>query len=274
MENSSIGFIGAGNMANSLIRGLLAQGVRAGSLWACDIDEVKLAALQNECRINIGTTEQLAQNADVIVLAVKPQGIAEACIGLASALGDRRPMIISIAAGINLTQLQSWLGDDSALVRCMPNTPSLIGKVASGLFASTRVSDEQRSIAKTIMDAVGMSAWVNEESDIDTVTAVSGSGPAYFFLFMEAMQESAKEMGLSDELSRSLVYQTAIGAAELALSSPEHLAELRRRVTSPGGTTESAIREFENGELRALVDRSLKAARDRSIELAEESSKK
>ncbi len=260
-------------MANSLIRGLLAQGISASSLWACDVDEGKLAQLQRECRINIGTTEQLAQNAEIIVLAVKPQIMAEVCSSLASVLGNRRPLIISIAAGINVTQLKSWLGDESVLVRCMPNTPSLIGKGASGLFASLAVSDGQKTIAKTIMDAVGISAWVSEESDIDTVTALSGSGPAYFFLFMEAMQDSAQKMGLSEELSRDLVYQTAIGAAELAKNSPEHLAELRRRVTSPGGTTERAIREFESGKLRELVDRSLQAARDRSIELAQESAK-
>lgn len=271
MKNSTIGFVGAGNMANSLIRGLLAKGMHSSSLWACDIDELKLAQLQNECRINIGTMDQLAGSADVILLAVKPQVMAEACTALASSLGDRQAMIISIAAGITTDQLRRWLGDDTALVRCMPNTPSLIGKGASGLYANSNVSDEQRSIAETIMNAVGMSVWVNEENDIDTVTAVSGSGPAYFFLFMEAMQNSAKEMGLSDELARALVYQTAAGAAELAISSPDHLEELRRRVTSPGGTTEKAISEFESGKLRELVGRSLKAARDRSVELAQES---
>jgi pyrroline-5-carboxylate reductase len=271
LKNSTIGFVGAGNMANSLIRGLLAKGMHSSSLWACDIDELKLAQLQNECRINIGTMDQLAGSADVILLAVKPQVMAEACTALASSLGDRQAMIISIAAGITTDQLRRWLGDDTALVRCMPNTPSLIGKGASGLYANSNVSDEQRSIAETIMNAVGMSVWVNEENDIDTVTAVSGSGPAYFFLFMEAMQNSAKEMGLSDELARALVYQTAAGAAELAISSPDHLEELRRRVTSPGGTTEKAISEFESGKLRELVGRSLKAARDRSVELAQES---
>lgn len=273
MKNSTIGFVGAGNMANSLIRGLLAKGMPSSSLWACDIDELKLAQLQNECRINIGTMDQLASSADVILLAVKPQVMTEVCKALASSLGDRQPMIISIAAGITLEQLRASLGDDAALVRCMPNTPSLVGKGASGLYASSEVSDEQRSIAEEIMNAVGMSVWVSDESDIDTVTAVSGSGPAYFFLFMEAMQNSAKEMGLSDELARALVYQTAAGAAELAISSPDHVAELRRRVTSPGGTTEKAIKEFESGKLLELVDSSLKAARARSIELAKESSK-
>jgi pyrroline-5-carboxylate reductase len=152
----------------------------------------------------------------------------------------------------------------------MPNTPALIGKGASASFANAQVTKAQKALADKIMQAVGISVWVNRESHIDTVTAVSGSGPAYFFLFMEAMQDTATSMGLSDEVARALIYQTAVGAAELALTSTESIDELRRRVTSPGGTTERAIKQFESDGIRDLVDRALKAARDRSIELADE----
>ena len=146
----------------------------------------------------------------------------------------------------------------------------MIGKGASALFANAQVTNAQKALADKIMQAVGICVWVDREPDIDTVTAVSGSGPAYFFLFMEAMQDTAKSMGLSDKVARALIYQTAVGAAELALTSSESIDELRHRVTSPGGTTEAAIKQFESGGIRELVDRALKAARDRSIKLADE----
>jgi pyrroline-5-carboxylate reductase len=194
----------------------------------------------------------------------------EICEQLAASSPDRYPLIVSIAAGITTSHLQSWLGGDTAIVRCMPNTPALVGKGASGLFANKFVSDDQKQLAEQIMSAVGLSVWVDTEADIDTVTALSGSGPAYFFLFMEAMQNAAKEMGISNELARQLTYQTALGAAELALNSTDDIAVLRRNVTSPGGTTEQAINKFEDGGLRELVTSALQAARDRSIELADE----
>ena len=155
----------------------------------------------------------------------------------------------------------------------MPNTPALVGKGATGLFANEFVSGEQKDLAKTLMDGVGISVWVENESDIDTVTAVSGSGPAYYFLFMEAMQETATELGLSDDVAQQLIYQTALGAADLAMKSTDSIAELRRKVTSPNGTTEVAIKSFEADQLRELVRKALTAARDRSIELAKKSNK-
>ena len=180
------------------------------------------------------------------------------------------PLIVSIAAGITTGLLQNWLGCQHAIVRCMPNTPALIGEGISGLFANANVSGRQKELAEMLMRAVGTCIWVDDESDIDTVTAVSGSGPAYFFLFIEAMRDTAREMGLSDETANALVYQTAAGAAELAISSEEDISELRRKVTSPGGTTERALNMFEEGKLKELVERALQAARDRSIELANE----
>jgi len=274
LESTTIGFIGAGNMANSLIRGLLAKQLNAQAIWAADIDEPKLRQLREECGINTSTVEQLVDSVDVIVLAVKPQAMEEVCEQLASCGLGRSPLILSIAAGINTFHLRSWLGEDRAIVRCMPNTPALVGKGASGLFANEFVSDSQKQVAEQIMAAVGLSVWVVTEADIDTVTAVSGSGPAYFFLFMEAMQNAAKDMGISEELARQLTYQTALGAAELALNSTDEIAVLRRNVSSPGGTTEQAIKKFEAGGLRELVASALHAARDRSIELADEFGKK
>ena len=274
MDGKTIGFIGAGNMANSLIRGLLTRGMNSASILAADVDADKLQHLSTDCKITAASNQQIADSADVIVLAVKPQVIEAVCTDLQLAATSSSRLIVSIAAGITIQHLQDWLGDSEAIVRCMPNTPALIGKGISGLFANANVSELQRRASEQLMDAVGVCVWVDQESDIDTVTAVSGSGPAYFFLFIEAMQEAAREMGLSEEVAKSLVYQTAVGAAELAINSEDDITELRRKVTSPGGTTERAINQFEEDGLREIVKRALTAARDRSIELASEIDKK
>lgn len=260
-------------MASSLIRGLLTKGQAAQSIWAADIDMSKLESLAQDCGINTAGVKQIAASVDVIVLAVKPQVMHKVCESLAAVLpraATAPPLIVSIAAGITTAHIEDCLGHDVAIVRCMPNTPALIGKGASALFANARVTEEQKTMADTVMQAVGISVWVDTESEIDAVTAISGSGPAYFFLFMEAIQDTAMDMGLSEVVARALTYQTAVGAAELALASTESTGELRRKVTSPGGTTEQAIKQFESGGIRELVDRALKAARDRSIELATE----
>ncbi|MFP6826630.1 MAG: pyrroline-5-carboxylate reductase [Pseudohongiellaceae bacterium] len=271
-SNFHIGFIGAGNMAGSLIRGLLAQGQPAQSIWATDVDAGKLETLAQDCGINNADASQIAASVDVMVLAVKPQAMQSVCESLATVLPGTAasPLVVSIAAGITIAHIEHYLGSNAAIVRCMPNMPALIGKGASALFANAQVTNAQKALADKIMQAVGICVWVDREPDIDTVTAVSGSGPAYFFLFMEAMQDTAKSMGLSDKVARALIYQTAVGAAELALTSSESIDELRHRVTSPGGTTEAAIKQFESGGIRELVDRALKAARDRSIKLADE----
>lgn len=274
MKKTTIGFIGAGNMANSLIRGLIAKGTAPKNIWASDLDDNKLQQLALDCEIQTGSNKDVANNADVIVLAVKPQVMKDACTALATDLKDRSSLIISIAAGINTTHLQSWLGESAAIVRCMPNTPALVGMGASGLFANASVNEEQKQLAAEIISAVGFVSWVDTESDIDAVTAVSGSGPAYFFLFMEAMQATATEMGLSEDLARALTYHTAAGAAALAQQSQDDIATLRHKVTSPGGTTEQAILTFEEGGLRDLIAKALDAARTRSVELAEETDSK
>lgn len=270
MQETRIGFIGAGNMAASIIGGLISRGQPPATVYASDLDTEKLAALAASTGLQAASNAEIAQRADVIVLAVKPQVMATVCQELAAHLGERRPLLISIAAGVNLRALESWFGSDACLVRCMPNTPALVGSGASGLFANARVSDEQREIANALLSAVGLALWVDTEAQIDSVTALSGSGPAYFFLLLEAMQDSAVKLGLSPEVAKALSYQTALGAAQLAQASSETTQQLRRNVTSPNGTTERAISAFEDGDLRGLVDSALKAAHARSIELAEE----
>lgn len=266
----NIGFIGAGNMANSLIRGMLAHGHSPENIYASDLDQEKLEFLRSDCHIKTGSNIELAQICEVLVLAVKPQVMQSLCADLKANLQKSSPLIISIAAGITSNHLRKWLGQDTAIVRCMPNTPALVGKGASGLFATEAVSVEEKQIAQALLSTVGICLWVDDELAIDTVTAVSGSGPAYFFLFMEAMQNVAKELGLDEKTAKALTYQTALGAAELALASDDSTAQLRRNVTSPGGTTEQAILAFESGGLRELVASAVKAAQHRSIELADE----
>lgn len=276
MNDSRIAFIGAGNMANSLILGLIAKGVPASNLTACDIDQTRLATLRQECGIRTGSMEELAADADVLVLAVKPQVLAGVCATLGSLLDSRlnsrlksqSPLIISIAAGIPLSSLEQWLGPQQAIVRCMPNTPALVLEGATGLFANTNTKVTQKQLAEDILSAVGICRWLGSEHDINAVTALSGSGPAYYFLLMEAMEQTAVSMGLEPEMARALTIQTALGAARLAASSDVGPEELRRRVTSPGGTTQAAIESFESEGFRDLVSRALTAARKRSIELA------
>lgn len=271
MTNTKLAFVGAGNMAGALIGGLVKQGFSASNISAADPYQPSLDNLQSNFAINTSTanTEAIAA-ADVVVLAVKPQVLATAASEISGLVQQQRSLVISIAAGIPLASLQKWLGADVAIVRCMPNIPALVQCGATGLFANTHVTDAQRQSAEQILNAVGVSAWVRSEAELDAVTAVSGSGPAYFFLVMEAMQESATAMGLDPELGKQLIMQTALGAATMAQQSDVDAAELRRRVTSPGGTTERAIAELEGGGLRELFKIALRAAEQRSVELAQQ----
>lgn len=258
-------------MAGSLIRGLLASGVQGNRLWAADIDQSRLLQLAADCSINIDDSSGVAGQSDVLVLAVKPQSMREVCEQVRAAVATSRSLVVSIAAGITIAHLQAWLGKDTALVRCMPNTPALVGKGATALYAQDSVTESQKNLAEAILAAVGLTVWLDSEDKIDAVTALSGSGPAYFFLLMECMQEAAGKLGLDSDTARQLVYQTALGAAVLADSSKLSTAELRRQVTSPGGTTEQAILQFESGGMRELVEKALVAARNRSRELARKS---
>ena len=206
-------------------------------------------------------------HADAIVLAVKPGIIKPVSQELASQVEDQGSLIISIAAGIREASLRHWLGEQTAIVRTMPNTPALVQSGATALYANPNTSEEQRNIAESILRAVGVAIWVDDEALMDAVTALSGSGPAYFFLFMEAMQTVGCELGLPEKTARLLTLQTAFGAAKMALESSEGVSTLRERVTSPGGTTERAIKSFQDDHLEALVRTALKAAAERSREL-------
>ena len=268
---TQIAFIGGGNMATSIIGGLIKQG-------SVSPQQIHVADPNKEQRLHLEKTFGVIphehglsaiKQADVIILAVKPQVMKPVLASLQSTLIQQQSLLISIAAGINTHNLQRWSGCH-AVVRCMPNTPALIGLGATGLFATNEVSIEQRQLADSLLKAVGATAWLNNETDIDTVTAVSGSGPAYFFLLIEAMMEAGQQMGLSAEAARLLTLQTAVGASQLAQNADVDAAELRRRVTSPGGTTEQAILSFENSGFRAMVNTALQAAKQRSEELSED----
>ncbi|GLQ30559.1 pyrroline-5-carboxylate reductase [Litoribrevibacter albus] len=270
MSTPSIAFIGAGNMAFSIIGGLIKQGVDPKKVWATNIDQESLNKLEQEFQVNTTTdNHQAISEADVVVLSVKPQVLKSVVTDLAETLKQNNPLIISIAAGIKAETLQDWIGQPLAIVRCMPNTPALLQCGASGLYKTAEVTDEQANVAETLMNAVGITLWVQNEQGIDAVTAVSGSGPAYYFLFMEAMQQAGEALGLDAETAKQLTLQTALGAARMAIESDDAPSELRRKVTSPGGTTEQAIQTFQKGNLEALVKQAMQAASDRSEELSE-----
>lgn len=269
MNKPTITFIGAGNMATSIIGGLISKAYPAAAITAADPYPEGLTHLQTRYGINT-TSDNLAAvaDADVVVLAVKPQVLKTVAIALRPAL---RPgcLIISIAAGITIDSISAWLGEQ-AIVRCMPNTPALVLTGASGLFANSHTSAAQKTCADEILSAVGIVEWLDSEALLDPVTAVSGSGPAYFFLLMEAMIDAGVAQGLNRATATQLTLQTALGAARLARDSDVEVAELRRRVTSPNGTTEQAILSFERDDLRGAVDRAMAACTHRSIELARE----
>ena len=268
LDETVIGFIGAGNMAGSIIRGLIGAGKNPESIFVTDIDDQKLQSITAETSVNSTVTKKMPSLVDVLILAVKPQVIKSVCQELTDV--EAVQLVISIAAGIKITQMEQWLNSEVAIVRCMPNTPALVGEGATGLFANKLVSDHQKITAQSIMGSVGLTSWMQSEKDMDTVTAVSGSGPAYFFLLIEAMQEVAQELGLKKDVAENLICQTAIGASKLIQESNDSSLILRKKVTSPGGTTERAINVFESGNIRGLVRDALIAARDRSIELSED----
>jgi pyrroline-5-carboxylate reductase len=272
MKTHKIGFIGGGNMASSLISGLIASGHASQNIWVSDVNPDALKTLADNLKVNVSSSNEVIVNeSDVIVLAVKPQIMGEVAQPIVAAIQKKSPLVVSIAAGISQSSLSRWLGAETAIVRCMPNTPALVLTGATALHANHKVSAEQRNLAETILRSVGIALWVQDESQLDAVTAVSGSGPAYFFLLMETMEKTAVELGLSEVTARLLVQQTALGAAKIALESSESPEQLRKRVTSPGGTTQRAIETFQQGGFNELVNKALHAARDRSIEMSKQS---
>jgi pyrroline-5-carboxylate reductase len=270
MKTTKIGFIGGGNMATSLLKGLVASGHDPSRLWVSDVNPDTLAGLSSNLKVNATSdNREVVTSADVVVLAVKPQILQQVAKEIAVDINSKQ-LVVSIAAGISQASLSHWLGNDQAIVRCMPNSPALVLTGATALHANAMVTSEQRDLAENLMRAVGITLWLDDESDMDAVTAVSGSGPAYYFLLMEAMEQAAVQLGLNESVARLLVQQTALGAAKIALESAESPAELRRRVTSPGGTTQQAITVFEQGGFIELVALALQAARNRSIEMSKQ----
>ena len=262
-----IAFLGGGNMATALIGGLVARGTDARSIAVVEVSAAARERLGARYPVHVATAPDAAvQRAEVLVLAVKPQ---DARAALASVSLDRQ-LVISIAAGLTLDALSRWLGGHRKLVRCMPNTPALIGAGIAALYALPEVNAEERSRAQSILAAVGEVVWVSEERLLDPVTAVSGSGPAYVFWFIEQLAESAARLGLPADVSRKLALHTVLGAAKLAASSGEPPAALRKNVTSKGGTTEAALKVFDDEKLAERFARALEAASRRASELGAE----
>ncbi len=271
MTSDTIAFIGGGNMATSLVGGLLADGHPRDAIWVTDVEADKLEQVQDRFRVNTTGDNNLAvRRAETVVLAVKPQVMSAVLTDIAKSAKQTAPLLVSIAAGVRERDILRGLNYDAAIVRTMPNTPALLGCGASALFANAFVSAEQRSRAENILRAVGITVWVEDESLLDAVTAVSGSGPAYYFYLMELMERIGVELGLSRETARALVLQTALGAARMASETGESPEMLRRKVTSPGGTTEAALKRLNAGDFEAILRQALKAARDRAVSLGDE----
>ncbi len=271
MQNPIISFIGAGNMAISLIKGLLKENYPAKNIWATNNSVEQLNKLKN-LNINLTTDNRYAvEMADIVVLAVKPQILKTVAIEIADLIQKKKPLVISIAVGICLNSLEHYLSNQKlALIRCMPNTPALISCGATGLFANQHCSNTQKNAAESIFRNVGTVVWLPKEEQIDIVAALSGSGPAYFFLFIDALEQAGIELGLSKETANLLTLQTAFGSARMAIESKKSMTELRQQVTSPGGTTERALKSLNNDGFSAIVKKALKEAKNRAEELAKD----
>ena len=270
MRNARIVFIGCGNMGSSLIGGLIANGCANDKLRGVETDTKQAAIIASRFDIDVLENSDVAiENADVVVLAVKPNAIKNIITPIATKLQQYRPLLLSVAAGIRLSNLEKWAGHDLPIVRIMPNTPVLVQAGASALYANIHTNDEQRDLAEAIMRSVGTVLWLENEALMDIVTALSGSGPAYYFLVMEIMEKVAVQLGLPVEQARMLTLQTTFGAAKMALESTENTTTLRQQVTSTGGTTEKALQVLMDGNLEQLFQNALHAAHQRSIEMAD-----
>ncbi|GAB3426632.1 pyrroline-5-carboxylate reductase [Massilia solisilvae] len=266
-----ISFIGGGNMATALIAGLVGRLAAGPDIQVVDPNSEALHRLNGQYGVNTAETiGARVGESEVVVLAVKPQQMREVAAALRPQLAQSRPLVLSIAAGIRGADLSRWLGDYGAIVRCMPNTPALVGMGVTGMVAMPGVSEQQKAAADSILRAVGKTVWLSDESLIDPVTGVSGSGPAYVFYFMEAMQQAALELGLSAEQGKELALETFRGAAQLAAQSSEPVEVLRERVTSKGGTTYAAITSMEQAGVKQAIVEAVKAAAARGRELGEQ----
>lgn len=266
--SGTLAFIGGGNMGRSLIGGLITRGIAPDRIVVTDPSDTAREKLVADFGIRSSAhASDAVQGAALVLLAVKPQVMRDVCQALASDFPGNA-VAVSIAAGITTTQLDTWLGGDRAVVRAMPNTPALLGAGATGLYANARTTPEQRDLADAVLGAVGLCEWLDSEHLVDVVTALSGSGPAYFFLLTEAMQAAAMELGLPASTARTLAAQTCFGAGRMLTEAGEDAATLRQRVTSPGGTTQAALDCFAHHEFHAIVARALDAATRRGAQLS------
>lgn len=271
MNNHSIGFVGAGNMAQAIMGGLIKTGTPASNIYISEPNGELATNLNEKLGINIvHSSTELFTHCDVIVLAVKPQVMRKVLTDLQGVTLRENAFIVSVAAGLPISLMQDWLAQSSPIIRVMPNTPALVGAGVSGLFASEQVSEAQKQIGESVLRAVGSVVWVDQEHLIDSITAISGSGPAYFFYFIEALEQAALQNGLNAEQAKLLSLETAFGAAKLALESDVSAATLRQRVTSPGGTTQAALEVFKANDLPGSVDAAVTAAVLRAKMLAEQ----
>lgn len=269
MTQPRICFIGAGNMASAIIGGLTQQGYPHSQLVATDPSEDKRAQLSAELGIEVlADNLQAARGSEIIVLAVKPQVLEQVVCDLRPALAHQ-PLMISIAAGIECRLLRKWLDIDLPMVRCMPNTPALVGEATSVLVANEQVSDAQRAQTEQVFQAIGLCEWLHDEALMHAVTALSGSGPAYVFYMIEALEAAGVVQGLEAPLARRLAAQTVLGAARMVQHSELEPAQLKRNVMSPGGTTERGIAVLEQHDLAGMFASAIDAAARRSVELGE-----
>ncbi len=261
-----IAFIGGGQMAGSLIGGLLAAGHPAARLRVAEPDAARAAALRREFKVEVCERAAELPAADALVLAVKPQVMREALAGLAPPASTT---VVSIAAGVRVATLRHWVGPHAPIVRAMPNTPALLRAGVAGLFAASGTPARARELAGRILGAVGATCWVEDEAQLDAVTALSGSGPAYFFLVAEALREAGTALGLDARTAGLLAQKTLAGAGRMADASAKDVTELRADVTSKGGTTEAALAHLERGGIRELFAGALKAAAERGRQLGD-----
>jgi pyrroline-5-carboxylate reductase len=267
--NIRAAFVGGGNMGGALVRGLIARGLPTQNLAVGEALEARRIALAQELGVRVTSDNREAvKGADVVVLAVKPQDMAATVRALADVLAARKPLVVSIAAGIRVADIATWCGGGVPVVRAMPNRPALNSAGATAIHAPPELSAAHRALAEQVLGAVGTTVWVADENALDVVTALSGSGPAYFFLLAELMTDAAVTLGLERDSARELAIQTLFGSGRMARDSDGDLARLRAEVTSKGGTTEAALRSFDAANLRGIVAAALEAATERGREMA------
>lgn len=276
LKDKKISFIGGGNMAQALISGLIGRGIKPTDITVADpsadirdhLKSQKINTVDPTANTETDNSQVAVKSADVIVLAIKPQVMSKVVADFSEVLDKQ--LVISVAAGLSTDSISNMLGGYKNIVRAMPNTPAMIQKGATGLYATSQISDDDKQLASSLMSASGLVSWVEDESQLHAVTAVSGSAPAYFFYMIESMIDAAVKQGLDRKQASALAMQTALGAAQMAITSDETPADLRRKVTSPNGTTEAAINSLQQNNFAQIIEKAMQACYDRSEEISKE----